>query len=130
MLTGGCYCGQIRYEVSGRPFDESICHCSICRRTTGAPMVGWLTVRPDEFRLATGALAQFRSTEHAVRGFCPTCGTQITFRDERLEEIDVTTASLDDPNAVPPTEHIWAANRLGWVKLADGLPQHPGARPK
>ena len=36
MLQGGCFCGRVRYEVTGIPFDETICHCSICRRTTGA----------------------------------------------------------------------------------------------
>ena len=41
MLTGGCFCGAIRYEARGTPFHESNCHCSICRRTTGAPFVTW-----------------------------------------------------------------------------------------
>jgi len=39
MLTGGCYCGYLRYDVFGQPFDETVCHCSIYRRTTGAPFV-------------------------------------------------------------------------------------------
>ena len=127
MLTGGCFCGQVRYEVSGTPLGE-ICHCSICRCTTGAPMVGWFTVRPSEFRLTAGTLTQFRSTAPVERGFCPTCGTQITFRDDRADDLAVTTASLDDPEAVPPRDHIWTASRLSWVKLADGLPEHPHAR--
>jgi hypothetical protein len=128
MLTGGCFCGQVRYEVSGAPFDESVCHCSICRRTTGAPMVAWLTVRPGAFRITAGKPTTFRSTAHCERAFCAMCGTQITFRDDRLDEIDVTTASLDEPNAVPPKAHIWTGSRLAWVKLADALPQHRDAR--
>jgi len=52
MLQGGCFCGRIRYEVAGRPFHETNCHCSICRRTTGAPFVAWFSVRPLEFRVA------------------------------------------------------------------------------
>jgi hypothetical protein len=35
MLQGGCFCGRVRYEVTGIPFDETNCHRSICRRTTG-----------------------------------------------------------------------------------------------
>jgi len=34
MLTGGCFCGRVRYEAGGVPFNRTNCHCSICRRTT------------------------------------------------------------------------------------------------
>ncbi len=40
-LTGGCHCGAIRYEVEGEPLTHALCHCSDCRRHSGAPMVGW-----------------------------------------------------------------------------------------
>ena len=58
-LTGGCYCGAVRYEVTGQRFDQTLCHCAICRRTTGAPVVAWLSVRPDDFRLTAGAPTAF-----------------------------------------------------------------------
>src|SRR5262249_38242564 len=59
-LQGGCFCGRIRYEVAGRPFHETNCHCSICRRTTGAPFVAWFSVRPSEFRFVEGDPSHFR----------------------------------------------------------------------
>ena len=39
MLAGGCYCGAVRYETRGEPIERALCHCSICRATTGAPAV-------------------------------------------------------------------------------------------
>ena len=60
MLQGGCFCGRIRYEVAGTPFHETNCHCSICRRTTGAPFVTWFSVRPPEFRLVSGEPVRLR----------------------------------------------------------------------
>jgi hypothetical protein len=54
MLTGGCFCGAIRYEARGTPFHETSCHCSICRRTTGAPFVTWFSVRSPDFRIIQG----------------------------------------------------------------------------
>jgi hypothetical protein len=50
MLTGGCFCGAIRYEVAGAPFHETNCHCSICRRTAGAAFVTWFSVRSADHR--------------------------------------------------------------------------------
>jgi len=77
MLKGGCFCGAIRYEAGGTPFHKTNCHCSICRRTTGAPFVAWFSVPRSEFRLVQGATTQFRSTPKGTRTFCPRCGTQL-----------------------------------------------------
>jgi hypothetical protein len=72
---------------------------------------------------------RFRSSEKATRSFCPKCGTQITFElDSAADEIDVTTSSLDEPQRVPPAEHIYTESRLAWIKLADGLPQFRQSR--
>jgi YHS domain-containing protein len=54
VLTGGCQCGFLRYEASGVPFKETLCHCSLCRGTTGAPAVAWFSVRPRDFRFTEG----------------------------------------------------------------------------
>jgi hypothetical protein len=67
MLTGGCFCGAIRYEVEGTPFHATNCHCSICRRTTGAPFVTWFSVRPSDFRIVEGEPMRFNSTERYDR---------------------------------------------------------------
>jgi hypothetical protein len=129
MLQGGCFCGRIRYEVTGTPFDETSCHCSICRRTSGAPFVAWFSVRPSEFRWRSGSPSQFRSSTRATRSFCAHCGTQLTFQaDDSPDEIDVTTCSLDQPEAVPPRDHTHISSRLRWIALSDGLPQFSLAR--
>jgi len=130
MLQGGCFCGRIRYEVTGIPFHETNCHCSICRRTTGAPFVAWFSVRPSEFRWLSGRPSRFRSSTQATRSFCAHCGTQLTFEDHGYpDEIDVTTSSLNLPDAVPPRDHTHVSSRLPWIALADGLPQFSQARP-
>jgi hypothetical protein len=39
--------------------------------------------------------------------------------------IDVQSATLDDPDAVPPpSEQINVASRIGWMKSAQDLPTH------
>ena len=130
MLQGGCFCGDIRYETRGTPFYRTNCHCSICRRTTGAPFVAWFSVLRSDFRLVQGAPAQFRSTPKCMRGFCPRCGTQLTFEnDDASDEIDVTTCSLDDPEQLPSEDHTRTSSKLNWIKLADDLPEHREARP-
>src|SRR5919107_944862 len=107
MLTGGCYCGAIRYEADGAPFHETNCHCSICRRTTGAPFVTWFSVRRSGFRITQGQPTRFGSTAKGTRSFCPRCGTQITFEHADFpDEIDITAATLDQPERIEPKDDI------------------------
>lgn len=129
MLTGGCFCGALRYEVDGAVYDRTICHCTMCRRITGAPCVAWFSVAHAGFRYTQGVPARFHSSPGVTRCFCPRCGTHLTFEDQRsAAEIDVTTASLDEPEALPPLDHTYAENQLSWLKLADGLPRFARSR--
>jgi hypothetical protein len=127
-LTGGCLCGAIRYEARGPLFHQTVCHCSICRRSAGAPMVAWFSVKLADFAITAGQPSQYRSSARAVRSCCPTCGTQLTFKYDGLEEIDVTVCSLDDPAAVAPHDHTYVSSQLPWVHLDDGLPRYDEAR--
>ena len=130
MLKGGCYCGGIRYEAQAAPFNEANCHCSICRRTTGAPFVAWFSVPRSQFRLTQGNPTRFRSTAKGTRSFCPECGTQITFEHaDYPDEIDITTCSLDEPARFAPKAHIWTRSKVDWINLADGLPAFLENRP-
>jgi hypothetical protein len=129
MLTGGCFCGRVRYEVTGVPYNATNCHCAICRRASGAPFVAWFSVKRGEFRIVAGEPASFRSSDHGTRRFCSQCGTQIIFASTDFpDEVDVTTGSLDDPNAVPPRDHTRTSSRLGWLDLDDGLPEFQEGR--
>jgi hypothetical protein len=130
MIEGGCFCGFIAYRLDGEPEHRTCCHCSICRRTSGAPFVAWFTVPSESFRFTRGQPARLRSSEHGSRTFCPRCGTPLTFQSSRLpDEIDVTTCSLADPERFPPQDHTHTRSRLAWVELGDGLPAFLDARP-
>lgn len=129
MLTGGCYCGAIRYEATEPAINQTTCHCTVCRGTTGAPCVAWFSVQASQFKLLSGNPTQFRASAHATRAFCPTCGTQLTFSaDASPDEIDVTTCSLDEPVRMPPHDHTYTSSQLAWLKLADGIPQFAHSR--
>lgn len=130
LLRGGCQCGAVRYEAAGRPYNRTLCHCTICRRTSGAPVVAWFSVETGRFRITQGQPRQFRSSARAVRAFCGDCGTPLTFKRDDLDEIDIATCSLDDPEAVPPEDHTYLRSRLGWLALCDDLPRFETARPE
>jgi hypothetical protein len=125
ILNGGCFCGAIRYEASGEIFHKTICHCGDCRRTSGAPNVGWFSLRVSGYRLLKGAPLRFHSSRHVTRTFCGNCGTQLSYEHEDMPgDIDITIGSLDAPDDVAPDDHTFTAYRLAWDKSADGLPEY------
>ena len=123
-LTGGCQCGAVRYSVEGEPQHVALCHCSDCRKSSGAPMVSWAAFAEGEFTLEQGALTTFNSSGSALRSFCPKCGTGIAYRNEEFLPgiVDIQSATLDDPDALPPGAQIQVAERIGWMEAAHGLP--------
>jgi hypothetical protein len=128
---GGCHCSAVRYEVSGEPQHVALCHCSDCRRSAGAPMVAWAAFAEDEFKLLQGELTTFNSSGAAMRSFCPKCGTGIAYRNAEMLPgiVDIQSATLDDPDALPAGAHIQTAERIGWMGAAHSLPEfqrYPG----
>jgi hypothetical protein len=123
-LTGGCQCGTVRYSVEGEPQHVALCHCSDCRKSAGAPMVSWAAFAEDQFSLDQGELTTFNSSGTALRSFCPKCGTGIAYRNaEYLPGIvDIQSATLDDPAALPAGAHIQVAERIGWMETVHELP--------
>ena len=129
LLRGGCYCGAVRYQTDGVASHITNCHCTICRRTTGAPFVGWFSVPVERFVFTQGVPTFYHSTPDGRRSFCSTCGTQLTFNHANDPElIDITICSLDDPEQFAPESHIHVSTKIKWVHLHDDQPSYLNAR--
>ena len=124
--TGGCLCGNVRYEVSGKPLGTMLCHCRMCQRFSGAPMLENTTFSADVFRFTKGEPKVYQSSKIAERGFCPDCGSSIFYRGRIgywKDWIVLATASLDEPRNFPPTYHLGIESSLPWLKILDDLPR-------
>jgi len=128
-LEGGCFCGAVRYRVSGEPRVVTHCHCLHCRRTSGAALVTWATFRADDLSWVKGQPARFQTKPEVTRTFCSSCGTPLTYRNVGTPaEVDVVACSLDDPERLSPQDHVFHSRKLSWIHLSDGLPVYPEAR--
>jgi hypothetical protein len=87
----------------------------------GARSVAWITVKRSEFRFDKGEPKRYKRDTGAYRTFCDSCGTSLTYEnDERPDEIDITTGSLDDPERFLRTEMFSRRRNSPWVRLVDG----------
>ncbi|MDF1733894.1 MAG: GFA family protein [Minwuia sp.] len=124
VLEGGCMCGGVRYRTEAKPLRSVYCHCSQCRKWNGAPAIVGAQIDRSGFTI-TGTPATYRSSASAQRQFCPTCGGSLFYlSDETPDLISFMVATLDDPELVPPTAHIFAADGLSWSRIDDNLPKH------
>ncbi len=127
-FLGGCLCGAVRYRAT-EVLRVGLCHCRMCQKASGAPVVAWLMVPVDAFSFIQGQAIAYRSSPRAFRHFCGACGSQLTFRRaEEPSEIDINLATLDHPEAVAPQYHIYTASQLPWLHIDDALPRYEGER--
>jgi len=121
-ITGGCYCGAVRFRAARDPIYQANCHCANCRRAAGAQSVAWITVPRSDFKFEKGDPKKYRTDTGAWRTFCGTCGTSLTYEsDTRPDETDITTGSLDHPDDFPPTKDVFPEEKLPWVGLVEPM---------
>lgn len=128
-MKGGCHCGAIRYEVSGMPFDADYCHCRDCQRTTGAPVAAWMDYKKEQVRWTAGEPLEYHSSEYIRRGFCPGCGSTLSYRSTQYPDyLTLSITSLDDPDSVSPAYHIYTDSRVKWLSIEDDCERYAGGR--
>jgi hypothetical protein len=122
-FEGGCLCGRLRFRVTVPVLDSGYCHCRMCQKNSGAPVVAWVTVGKEGFSWIAGRPRPYASSKHAVREFCGRCGGYIVFRNTRCAEVvSINTMCFDEPDAFPPLKHLFVESRISWFQTADDLP--------
>ncbi|HVV40489.1 MAG TPA: GFA family protein [Nitrobacter sp.] len=124
IREGGCLCGAVRFTAKGEPANVRICHCRRCQKAMGSPFYARAMFDPNAVTIR-GDVASYPSSATIERVFCPACGTRLFSRRTNGTAIGIALAVFDDRNAFAPTEHIWVSEKMAWVEIKDGLPQHP-----
>ncbi len=122
-ITGRCHCGAIRYSAEGGAEHHALCHCTDCRRWSGAPMVGWIAFR-EEHVTVIGTPVSYASSEHGTRDFCGACGTGLFYRNQAVLPglVDIQSGTLDAPQDHAPAAQIMCRERLAWLDGIETLP--------
>jgi adenylate cyclase len=126
--TGGCLCGAVRYEVRGKPTFVGHCHCDRCRRFLGAAFATGATFPADAVAWTKEKPTLYPSSPGVDRGFCPTCGSSLTF--QRPGRVFLLIGSLDRPEDIDMREprefeasHTFFSEKIPWVHVEDDLPR-------
>jgi len=118
---GGCLCGATRYAMHGEPTYSAHCHCRSCQRAVGAGFVTWVGVKPENFEVTTGQIADCETSPGVHRGFCGRCGSSLTFTGDDWTDVAITAATLDHPSIARPKSNVYLDHRQHWVVIDDNL---------
>ncbi|WP_201834374.1 GFA family protein [Microvirga zambiensis] len=113
IRTGGCACGQLRFEASGEPKRVGLCHCMTCRKISGAPFSAYVIFAADQVTI-TGETKSWSASPTTEDCFCPVCGSQVFARDAG-GETEIRLGAFDEPNLFTPTYELWAKRREHWL---------------
>jgi hypothetical protein len=125
-LTGGCACGVVRYQVADAFAYAANCHCSFCRRTTGAAYKPFAGIEIEKLQLVAGADNLLIVGDPAATHdrHCRNCGSLLysVVRDGAWAHVAMGT--LTDAPSIRPDHHIFVGSKAPWHEITDGLPQY------
>jgi len=131
VIRGSCLCGGIRFEVDPPFLWASYCHCSRCRKHSGADHGVQARVPREQFRLLQGEelISVYRPGDGRVKAFCSVCGSSL-FGNEWPDgdQIGVRLGAFDDDPGIRPEFHTFVDSQPPWSEVPDdGLPRYPEA---
>ena len=115
--TGGCLCGDVRFRLTGAPYEVDYCHCHSCRKHTGAPVSAFADCKSDVVEFTKGQPTLYESSPGVRRGFCARCGSTLTY--EIPGEIHIHIGAMDRPEDFPPHgKPTFPDERVPWFRIA------------
>jgi hypothetical protein len=124
LLRGSCLCGQVTYQVPDNFEYSFYCHCSNCRRATGAAAKPFAAIKSGSLTFTSGGDRIMRyggGVNHDAH--CDKCGSLLYSLVRDGAYLHVTLGTLIDPPSIRPTAHIFVGSKASWDVICDGLPQ-------
>ncbi|MDW3225152.1 MAG: GFA family protein [Paracoccaceae bacterium] len=127
-MTGRCYCGKTTFHSNRQPTIVSYCHCSDCRRLSGAPVAAFAAFPEDAVSFKPGLGAPVTHTPGVQRWFCASCGTPLAAQYDYLpDQTYVPLGLMDQAEDLPPALHSHTGSQLAWLDIRDDLERHAGS---
>lgn len=127
-ITGSCLCGEVAYQYTGPVKVFQYCHCSRCRKFTGAAHAANIIIDPAQFQWTSGEASVGRyelpDAKHFATAFCKKCGSSLPWLSKSGKAMVIPAGTLDDDPGERPRHNIFMAYRAPWYTDADSLPKY------
>jgi hypothetical protein len=130
VLTGGCQCGAVRYEISAAPLRLFACHCRECQKQSASAFGMSLIVRRAAVVLTQGETRTWSRKADSGRTvccvFCVACGTRLWHAKEGFDVVSIKGGSLDTALDCANAIHCWTARKLPGMVIPPNAKQFAG----
>ena len=124
-FSGGCLCGQARYQAAGAPLISLLCHCRMRQRASGAPVTAVQFMPADRLHQLSGRLRTLPFSDGTWREVCDACGGPLFLRRKtRPDIVALYVGSLDEPDRFRPQMHVCVSSALAWLDIRDDTPRY------
>lgn len=124
-LIGSCVCGEIAFSVNDRFVYAGYCHCSLCRKSSGASGTAIGGVPSEHFEIIKGHqhIKRFQRSKDTISCFCGVCGSTLFGEKPSLNMVHVRYGALNTSPSLLPQAHMHVASKAAWYEITDSLPQ-------
>ena len=130
-ITGECFCGEVKYQISGPLRDARSCHCSRCRKAFSSQASSYALVNPQEFKWLSGEelLTSYVGEHGFGLQFCSKCGSTLcgVFNDVIH---GITLGCVNGDSKIELGRHIFVGSKASWEIIPEGIPQYLEAAPE
>ena len=121
-LTGGCICGQVKYQITDKPLFTQACHCKDCKVLTGSSYVVNSSILENTL-IVEGEVSSTElkagSGASCKTYFCTKCGAYVyADYDSAIKRLTLRTKTLNNSEKFPPQVHIFTKDKDPWLKLS------------
>lgn len=122
VYNGTCFCGAVRFTVSGEPAGMGYCHCESCRSWSAAPVNAFTLWNPEAVQITQGSdnIATYNKTSRSYRNWCMTCGGHLFTEHPHWNLIDVYAGVIPD---IPYNAGVHVNYQETKLRIKDGLPK-------
>jgi len=126
-IQGSCNCGSVKFQITTAISDVYICHCSICRKSTGSGGIAVVIVPNKEFTWVEGQIfiqKWIKPNHDWETSFCRDCGSPLPGRnDEAAFYIPVSLLEIEN-QTLKVSHHLFVDSKAPWEEIADSGEQH------
>ena len=127
MVRGKCNCGSVAFEIDADLSGVVVCHCSICRRSTGSNGIAVVVIDNDAFRWTRGEdqIATWKKPDADwQKWFCRTCGSPLPGKNDESRMFVPAGLISNGTEVLRVIHHIWVDSRAAWDEIGDSGQQH------
>ncbi|MBU2877054.1 GFA family protein [Aliiglaciecola lipolytica] len=124
-ITGSCVCGKVAFSVADQFVYAGYCHCSMCRKSSGAAGTAIGGIPKNLFSITKGQdhIKRFNRSAESISYFCENCGSTLYGEKPSIHMVHVRYGALNDSPTLLPQAHMHVSSKADWYEISDELPQ-------